>query len=291
MDALAHPVPMPERRTAQTDGIGSIARRPLVAYFSIAFAISWMLWIPWTLGAEGPAVTALFLLGGFGPLIAAAVVTHATGTPVRAWLRGLWRWRAPGRWYVYALGLPPLVMVAVNAMLVAAGHDIDLAPLGQRLMAYPVSLTSIALVGGGLEEPGWRGFALPRLQATRSPMRATLVLGFLWGVWHIPAYRTPIAFVFPLSLAFLYTLLANRTASVPLCVLLHGGITAAIDQLLFVEDSLAVDVAIFGTFAFVAAVVIALTRGRLGAGATAAPPQFEGVARASADRRRDTAAI
>jgi membrane protease YdiL (CAAX protease family) len=285
MDGLAHPVHMPELRRGESHGVrGSIARRPLVAYFSIAFAISWTLWIPWALGAEGVVVTTLFLLGGFGPLIAAAVVTRATGTSVRAWLRGLWRWQAPVRWYVYALGLPPLVMVGVNAALVAAGREVDLAPLGERLLAYPVSLVFIALVGGGLEEPGWRGFALPRLQATRSPMRATLVLGFLWGVWHIPAYGTPIAFVFPLSLAFLYTLLVNRTGSVPLCVLLHGGITSAIDQLLFVEDSVAVDVAIFGSFAFVAVVVIVLTRGRLGVVAAAGPLQLAEAARASTDR-------
>ena len=239
---------------------GAIARRPLVAFFAIAFAISWTLWVPWTLGGRGPAVQILFLLGGLGPIAAAAIVVRSTGGSVRSWLRGMWRWRAPLRWYVYALGLPPIVMLGANAALALSGRELDVGGIGGAAVAYPASLLFIAVAGGGLEEPGWRGFALPRLEATRSPLRATLLLGFLWGVWHIPAYGTPIAFVFPMALAFLYTPLLHGSGSVPLCVLLHGGITASIDQLLLVGDSLAVDVAIFGGFAVAAAIVTLVPR-------------------------------
>src|SRR5690606_8411033 len=88
----------------------------------------------------------------------------------------------------------------------------------------------VAVLGGGLEEPGWRGFALPRLQERLGPLRATALLGLLWGVWHVPLYG-PLGFAVPFVLAFLYTPLYNRTGSVLLCVLLHASFTPAQDHL------------------------------------------------------------
>jgi membrane protease YdiL (CAAX protease family) len=57
---------------------------------------------------------------------------------------------------------------------------------------YIVILSVGGIVGGPFfEEPGWRGFALPRLQARFGPLRGTLLLGFLWALWHFPQYLVP----------------------------------------------------------------------------------------------------
>ena len=47
-------------------------------------------------------------------------------------------------------------------------------------------LLLVVALGGGLEEPGWRGFGLPHLLETHTPVRATLILGVVWGVWRLP---------------------------------------------------------------------------------------------------------
>jgi uncharacterized protein len=70
---------------------------------------------------------------------------------------------------------------------------------------------------------------------------ATLLLALLWGVWHLPLYG--LGFIGPMLHAF-FTYLDNRTGSVGLCMLLHGGFTAALDTLILTTDSLTVDLTI-----------------------------------------------
>src|SRR4029450_4653170 len=109
---------------------------------------------------------------------------------------------------------------------------------GARLPAYLLTLLFVAVLGGGFEEPGWRGFALPPPRRRYTPMRAPLLLAFFWGLWHLPLYGA--AFVGPMFYAFFYTYLYNKTGSVGLCILLHGGFTAALDKLILTTDSLTV---------------------------------------------------
>lgn len=118
---------------------------------------------------------------------------------------------------------------------------------------------------GAQEEPGWRGFALPRLQERFSPLTATLVLGLIWGVWHVPLYG-PVGFVVPFVLAFFYTWVFNRTGSTFMAILLHASFTPAQDHLILLSDEThgTTDVAMGLAYLVGALVVVALTRGRLG---------------------------
>jgi hypothetical protein len=79
----------------------SVVRHPLGAYFVFAFAISWVAWIPWALGIQSGFGTVLFLVGGFGPLVAAALVIRTTGGSLRAWLAGIRNWRVAARFYAF----------------------------------------------------------------------------------------------------------------------------------------------------------------------------------------------
>jgi CAAX protease family protein len=167
------------------------------------------------------------------------------------------------RFYVYPLGLPVLIMSVMNAVLAAFGQRLDLSVISGRVPAYLQTLLITAVIFGGQEEPGWRGYALPRLEQRHAPLVATLILGLGWGVWHIPLYG-PLGFVVPLVLAFFYTWLYNRTQSVLLCILLHASFTAAQDHLLLVADSQMVDAVLLGTYVVGAAALLAVTRGRLG---------------------------
>lgn len=236
-----------------------LTAHPVLGFVLLAYALSWPVWVL----AHVTGSFALVVLGGFGPAGAAALMLRLTGQPLRPWAAGLLVWRVPLRFYAYALLLPAALYGAVNVALMAIGADVDWSLLPGRVPGYLVSLALTALLLGGQEEPGWRGYGLPRLQDGRTPLRATLLLGLAWGVWHVPLYG-PAGFVVPLVLAFFYTWLFNRTGSVLLCVLLHGSFTAAQDQLLFTSDSMSVDAIILGTYVVAAGALVLLTRGRLG---------------------------
>jgi membrane protease YdiL (CAAX protease family) len=254
-------------RSDRTRWSGWVTGHPLVAYVLLSYAISWAVWTPGLLGAGGGMVLAA--VGAFGPAVAAALVTHWTGGSVRAWLRPLWRWRVPARFYLYALGLPVALFASMNLVLAAFGQQVHLERAGASALPFLGTFVVVALVGGAQEEPGWRGFALDRLQARHSPLAATVVLGIIWGLWHLPLYG--LGFVGPMLFVVFYTWLYNRTGSVLLCVLLHAAFTPSLDHLVLVDDSLLVDAVIGATLLAAAAVLVVLTRGRLGVDHRAVP--------------------
>ena len=237
---------------------GWVQRHPVAAFFVLAYTLSWLAWLPAILLGGGMAA---ILPGAFGPLVAAYVIIRSTGGSVGAWARQITHWRVQPRYYLYALGLPALLWAAMNLELAVLGKGIDLSLLGERAPSWLAALVIVALVSSG-EEAGWRGFALPRLQQRLTPLRATLLLAFLWGLWHLPLYG--IGFIAPMFYAFFYTYLYNKTGSVGLCMLLHGGFTAALDNLILTSDSLTVDATIVATQLAATLVLIVATRGRLG---------------------------
>ena len=247
---------------------GWVRGHPVAAFFVLAYTMSWLAWIPAILFGGGQA---MLVPGAFGPAVAAVIVLRVTGGSVRAWARQILHWRVRPRWYLYALGLPALLFAVVNATLAVLGKPVDLSLLADRAPSYLAGFAFVALLGGGQEEPGWRGFALPRLQQRFTPLRATAVLAVLWGLWHLPIYG--VGFVGPMLFAVFYTYLYNRTGSVGLCMLLHGSFTATLDSLTLTTDSLTVDLTILATLVAATLVLVAVTRGRLG---FAPPPPVTG---------------
>lgn len=246
---------------------------PVAGYVLLAYAMSWSLWSLASL--TGAAVSfVLVVAGGFGPPLAAAVMLRLTGRSLREWARSIAAWRVPLRFYVYALLLPAGLQLGMNAALWLGGAAVDWASLPGRLPGYVASVAITAVLFGGMEEPGWRGYALPLLQDRHGPVVATMLLGLAWGIWHVPLYG-PAGFIVPLVLGVFYTWLYNRSGSVLLCILLHGSFTAAQDGLLLTEDSFTVDLTILAFYLLGAATLLALSRGRLGHpdGANADRPQ------------------
>jgi len=259
---LSRAAPSPTASTRNGPFGRWVDAHPVWSFVALTYAISWSCWaLSWLVG--GPVGLAVLVIGGLGPAIAAAILAHRAGISLRAWIKGLLRWRVSPRYYAYALLLPPTLYLSVNLILALLGEDIDATGSAGLSGAYLLTWLLTATLFGGLEEPGWRGHALPRLQEDRSPLRATLLLGLAWGVWHVPLYG-PAGFVVPLVLAFFYTYLYNRTGSVLLCVLLHASFTAAQDSLVFTDDSLTVDATILTAYVAGAALLTALTRARLG---------------------------
>ena len=162
-------------------------RRPLTAFLIVTALLSW--W-PWPLYLRGalPDPNA-----GFGPFLAAVVVLWLRdGRPgVVSLLRSMVHWRVPVRAYLLALGLPALISGSAVAANLALGAELT-ATLGLAT-SIPVTLLVVLLVpvlGGAWEEPGFRGFALCRLEARFGQMIAPLILGAIWVAWHLPLFHT-----------------------------------------------------------------------------------------------------
>lgn len=160
---------------------------------------------------------------------------------VRDLLHSLHPRRLPVRWYWWAIALAlyPAVIALGNVISAALGLQ-EALPRGPDLsflLLLDVLLSSLYLLvgGGGLEEPGWRGFALPHLQRRFSPVLSSLVVGVLWTFWHWPLFwfdplmGGPLTvFSFALTvipLAFLFTAVFNATGgSLPIVILLHTSV-------------------------------------------------------------------
>jgi membrane protease YdiL (CAAX protease family) len=171
--------------------------RYLILYFLLAYAFSWAIGIPLALGQAGlitpPPPLWLHYLVAYGPLLSALIVTWVSeGKPGLSLLaRRVALWKVSPVWWVVAL-FPLLLGWAVIFLLNrAAGAEIGLASLGQVNFLPPLGFGALALwllTFGIGEETGWRGFALPRLQQGRSALSATLILGSLWALWHLPQF-------------------------------------------------------------------------------------------------------
>lgn len=138
----------------------------------------------------GTALAVLLLCFSFGPSLAGIIVVAlAYGRPgLRDLFRRLAKVKIPGKWIAFVLLFP----VALSLTAVALGYLLGgMAPLNYKFLvplALAVPFLLFLIICTGLaEELGWRGFALPHLQQTRTAERASWILGIAWGLWHLPS--------------------------------------------------------------------------------------------------------
>lgn len=161
-----------------------------VAFFALAFGITWGLQLPGVLAQRGllpgdpTAYLPLVALGALGPLLAATILSFREGG--RAGISRLYapllRWRANAGWYLAALALPGALLSLVLSLLNFAGRQGPVAYLPAAsglLFGWVMSL---------VEEVGWRGYALPRLRARWGAFAASALIGVFWYLWHIPMF-------------------------------------------------------------------------------------------------------
>lgn len=216
-----------------------IVRRPAASFVMVTFLISWGVWIPASqlFSALGPQFAAM-VVGSFGPAIAAMIVLVATGGSLRAWIRDIARWRLPVRWYLAALGLPVLFVLAETVVYATLIGTVEPATLPRRVAVWGGAFLFALVLSGGNEEPGWRGFLQPQLQHSHSALTAALLVGIVWTLWHLPLdlLMPPaldgggydrvdaISRLATLPLAVVYAWLYNSTdGSVIVTMLFHAG--------------------------------------------------------------------
>ena len=162
----------------------------------------------------------------FGPALAAVLVAGFSGgkDALLRLLRQLGRWRVPVRWYALEPGAALPLVLAAAALTVAGGAPApDLGPNPGWFMLIGTFASTLVIVGL-FEELGWRGYALPLMQQNHTALAAALLLGVVWGLWHLPelvsdptGQRPPVPFLLmviaqSVLLAWIYNSTATSAA-------------------------------------------------------------------------------
>ncbi len=185
-----------------------ISRYQISLFFILAFIFSWFPWY------TGMAVEVMPM----GPSIAAFILVVIIGGK-RGFVelvRPFGRWRAKlGLWGIAILGPATLYLIGLAVHLLLGGEAPPFIMLREELNLVPLYLVMVVLMpwnGPVGEEFGWTGFALPRLQGKYGPLVASLLIGSVWGIWHLPSFFAPQGVISALTDAlgsgfiFLYTL-------------------------------------------------------------------------------------
>jgi membrane protease YdiL (CAAX protease family) len=251
-------------------------------FFALTFAISWVTWLPLlAFPQRQDQLQPLIFVGAFGPWLAAAILTwKAEGRPgLWRWLRRILNWRISIVWYLIGMFILPLGGGLLHfGLYLALGGQADFSEAPSWIAFLP-TLLATALLGGGQEEPGWRGFALPRLLERYHPLVASCIIAPFWTAWHLPlqlsegwgdgqSFALMFVYVIPLSIIMTWLTLQSKGSVIP-AMLFHGG--GNVYSTWFPMETLSVGAievefnalkaVVYGIMALI---VIVATRGRLG---------------------------
>ena len=172
----------------------SFSLASLIPFLIITFGLAWgiialYIFLPAQMAGMFGEISGqhpLFYLATYAPAIAALAIVLFKNRwgGMRRFLSRLLLWRASAAWYAFLLiGIPLLFYAGAVWKGLSFAELIPVSSVG----AYLVALALFA-VKGPVEEIGWRGLALPLLQRKMAPLWAGLLLGIIWGVWHLPAF-------------------------------------------------------------------------------------------------------
>lgn len=174
----------------------SVSKRSLVNFFILTLSFSWLFWLPGVLASYNILSTPVpnvvwVVIGAHGPLFASFTLAYRSGgkPAIVDLFRAGFNVRMGAAWWILILGAPAIFAgVAVWISTLVSDFQMDTTLLMQPLMIAPIFLYMFFLGGSVQEEFGWRGYALPHLLRIGTPIVASLILGLIWGVWHVPLF-------------------------------------------------------------------------------------------------------
>ncbi len=209
--------------------VPSMKNHPVLWFYVLTFAFSWFGWSPMVAGSHGitpfehPLFQIFLLLPAVAPALAAVIVTATNKGKlgVDCLFRPLGQWRVGLVWLMIATIAPALFMLSGKTITQVLGLSANSIPVDGNIVGVAIATFVMSLLSNTWEEVGWRGFALPRLQKNHSALAATLVVGVLWGMWHVPLFLWqghPMSnypflewFIGTIAVSFIYTWLYNST--------------------------------------------------------------------------------
>jgi len=177
----------------------SSSTNSLIWFIITTFCFSWVFWLIPILSSQGiftlPIPNMVWvILGAHGPLFASILLTSRSDgwTGVKQLIRSGFNLRMSLKWWLLII-LIPFVLAGAAVWINVARNDYqpDSTLLAQPLMIVPTFLFLFFLGGSFQEEFGWRGYALPRLLTLFNPLIAGIILGVIWGFWHLPLFHIP----------------------------------------------------------------------------------------------------
>lgn len=264
------------RRDPLSNSSTLLRRHPVGVFLALTYVLAWSLWAPLVIFQDTMPKGLGGILAMLGTLVpstvAVVLVAKLHGKPgVRRLLGRLLRGRVGVRWYVAVIGLSMLAPLALGLSVLLGGSS---PALDTTVIAVLVSFLFSIFPGSALgEELGWRGFVLPRLQSRQSALRASLLIGVVWGPWHLPLWLTgreshPIslfaAFVVSvICLSVLCTWMYNGTGgSLLIVVLFHAAANLPLTILITpLGDDMAPSFLTFVGLMVVAATVVVIATG------------------------------
>lgn len=201
-------------------------------YLFFTFTLSWICWgglvilTQYNLLKFGTALSyILFILGGVAPAINGIWLRrkYSSKKEFNLFISNIKNYRHPFVWYLFTVGL---AFVACFLPTLWGGASME-NPIYIVFIVLP-----IMIIGGGLEEIGWRGYLQPALQRKWSSFTSTLIVGSIWTIWHLPLWfivgsnQMSMNFIWytvtVLALSFLLTVIYLTTKSIFLCIIFHS---------------------------------------------------------------------
>lgn len=165
----------------------------IVAFFVLAFGWSWAIGFAGTrIKGEFPVLsTVLMMAAGFGPSLAGLVVVavSSNGQGLRDWFARCINWRVDWRWFALAFAFPLAVMLLAVSIHAWLGGSFPASTAANQIPLLILNFALVLVIGGPLgEEFGWRGYAMPALRTRMGWRAASLIIGLIWGAWHLPLF-------------------------------------------------------------------------------------------------------
>jgi len=205
-------------------------------YFVLAYLISWPVW------ALGKAIlpenlsAVTMITGAFGPFAAAIILTRIEEgiSGLKTWFKISFNFRIGLKWYLLGAILLPFLIAAIHHLIyIVLGGDSGIE-LSFNWFTYFAYLIPTALLTGGNEEPGWRGYITPVLMDRFNPVIVSVIVGTGWALWHAPMYFLEgwggsdqpfiwlVIYAIPLSMILTWLYYKSRKSIIPV-MLLHAG--------------------------------------------------------------------
>lgn len=226
------------RSVIEPDRLGwrrSLRRHDVLLFVLVTFTLTWAVWVPRAMGTEVGIVGQLWTWAPAVAAVAWAALLYGR-TGVGDLGRRIALWRVRWWWYPAVLLGPLMFAMTVAGIAVLLGKSWDAvrpAALSLSLPALGLTFVVLALTDGLGEEPAWRGYLLPRLLVHRGPVLASLIVGLIWWLWHLPLVWTAggamegqplwllLADLLVKSLIFTYVFLGTG-GSILIAILLHA---------------------------------------------------------------------